>query len=290
MTHHSAVQIYVDGGRLNELMGAWAAIMTVNHHNRTQERILKGRSPEVRTTTQRMELTAVVEALKTLKRPCAVEIVTDATHIYKGGTTWLAEWAANNWRRSANREITNLDLWQQLHEQMQTHAVRFTKVDKSGGNPLSQRVQVLVQEAIRDAYYCLLIAGSRQANANMLEYVRRAVAIAQDKGWLIVSGDNPVGVDAEVSRACNQHGMAAIVCGIDDAPRNGGVQQGIYVKVEAESYTQRDQNMVDLCSRAVFVWNGSSRGTAAGYQYARQQGKTAHLLDFGRTFAEITGG
>ena len=95
MTHHSSVQIYVDGGRLKELMGAWAAILTVHHHGQTLERILKGRSPEVKTTTQRMELTAAVEALKTLKRPCAVEIVTDAVHIYQGGTTWLAEWAAN---------------------------------------------------------------------------------------------------------------------------------------------------------------------------------------------------
>jgi ribonuclease HI len=233
-----------------------------------------------------MELMAVVEALMTLKRPCAVEIVTDAAHIYQGGTTWLAEWAANGWRRSGNRAITNLDLWQQLYAQMQLHAVRFTKVDKTGSDPLSQRVQALVQETIRDEYYCLLIAGSRRANANMLEYVRRAVAIAQERGWLIVVGDHPAGVDAEVSRACNQHGMTAIVCGIDDAPRYGGVQQGIYVKVEAESYTQRDQYMVDLCRRALFVWNGSSRGTAAGYQYARQQGKTAHLLDFGHAFTE----
>jgi hypothetical protein len=81
------------------------------------------------------------------------------------------------------------------------------------------------------------------------------------------------------------------VAGIANFPRNGGCKHGDYVKVERDlyrgtsgrlsnAYTVRDRWMVDLCQRAVFVWNGDSPGTEAGYEYAVLRGKEAHLVTF----------
>lgn len=140
----------------------------------------------------------------------------------------------------------------------------------------------------------ILIAGSRDASHAMLDYARHAVRRAHQLGWTIVVGDNPLGVDMTVVRECRHLQAKVIVAGVANFPRNGGCKHGEYVKVERDlyrcagggllsGYAVRDRWMVDNCQRAIFIWNGDSPGTLAGYQYALQRGKEAHLISFDRS-------
>ena len=139
----------------------------------------------------------------------------------------------------------------------------------------------------------VLIAGSRYATREMLDYARRAVQRAQAKGYTLIVGDNPKGVDMAVVQECRRLKVSVIVAGIANFPRNYGCKHGSYVKVERDlyrvmggnllgGYTARDRWMVDNCQTALFIWNGDSSGTEAGYKYAVQRGKTAHLVNFDR--------
>lgn len=148
----------------------------------------------------------------------------------------------------------------------------------------------------------ILIAGSRDASAEMLNYARRVVQRAHQLGWTIVVGDNPLGVDMVVVRECRRLRTKVIVAGVASFPRNGGAngkhsfKHGEYVKVERDlyrsaggnllsSYTVRDRWMVDNCQRAIFIWNGESPGTKSGYDYALARGRQAHLITFERKVA-----
>lgn len=148
----------------------------------------------------------------------------------------------------------------------------------------------------------ILVAGSRDASMEMLDYARRIVRRAHQRGWIIVVGDNPQGVDMVVMRECRRLRAKVIVAGVSSFPRNGGAngkhsfKHGEYVKVERDlyrgaggellsSYTVRDRWMVDNCQRAIFIWNGESPDTKAGYDYAFARGKQAHLIEFERKVA-----
>lgn len=135
----------------------------------------------------------------------------------------------------------------------------------------------------------LMMAGSREANAAMLDYARRAVRRAYGLGYTILVGDNPKGVDLVVVRECRRLKAKVIVFGVANFPRNGGCGQ--YVKVETDlylsmkgmrlnRYTVRDRYIVDQSQIALFIWNGDSPGTKSGYDYAVSRGKTAHLIQF----------
>ncbi len=139
----------------------------------------------------------------------------------------------------------------------------------------------------------LMIAGSHYATREMLDYARRAVRRAHQLGWTVLVGDNPKGVDMAVVRECNRLKTRVIVAGTANYPRNYGCMHGSYMKVERDiyrvthgdllnGYTARDRWMVDNCQQALFIWNGKSPGTKAGYDYAIQRGKRAHLITFTR--------
>lgn len=138
----------------------------------------------------------------------------------------------------------------------------------------------------------VLIAGSRKATREMSAYAKRVVQRAHQLGWTILVGDNRYGVDRAVVEACRALKAKVIVAGIAHFPRNGGCRHGQYVKVERDlylgaggrylnGYTVRDRWMVDMAQHAVFVWNGDSPGTLAGYEYAQDRGVAAHLRTFG---------
>ncbi len=139
--------------------------------------------------------------------------------------------------------------------------------------------------------YRLLITGSRHATPEMLELAQRAVSRAHEKGWMVVVGDNPQGVDAAVIDACDQRGVNVLVCGTTREPRKGSIRPNSYWQVDVtrhdgddailfETYAARDRWMVKLCDRMLAIWNGQSRGTKAGYDYARQIHKTVNLITF----------
>jgi len=139
----------------------------------------------------------------------------------------------------------------------------------------------------------VMIAGSRYASREMLDYARRVVQRAHEKGYIVLVGDNPKGVDMAVVQECRRLHTKVIVAGTGNFPRNYGCKHGSYVKVTRDlyrsaggnlldGYTVRDRWMVDNCQRALFIWNGDSPGTKTGYDYAVQRGKEAHLINFDR--------
>lgn len=142
----------------------------------------------------------------------------------------------------------------------------------------------------------VLIAGSRHASGEMLVYARRAVQRAHQLGWTIIVGDNSHGIDVAVVHECRRLKVSVIVVGVANFPRNGGCRHGSYIKVLRDlyrsaggnllnGYTVRDRWMVDNCQHALFIWNGDSPGTKAGYEYAVLRGKEAHLVSFERKMA-----
>jgi hypothetical protein len=137
----------------------------------------------------------------------------------------------------------------------------------------------------------VMIAGSRYSTRPALDYARRVVQRAHTLGWTIVVGDNPRGVDMAVVHECRRLKAKVVVVGIAPYPRNGGCAHGSYLRAERDLYRAaggqwldryhaRDRRMVDMCQRAVFIWNGDSPGTKAGYDYALLRGKEAHLVTF----------
>jgi hypothetical protein len=141
--------------------------------------------------------------------------------------------------------------------------------------------------------YRLLITGSRQATPEMLQMARRAVARAKAQSWMVLVGDNPQGVDAAVIDACDELGVNVLVCGTAPQPRKGSQRLGSYWRVDVKqrndgefsafgAYAARDRWIVEMCDQMLALWNGQSRGTKAGYDYARQVKKHAHLITFDR--------
>jgi ribonuclease HI len=291
----SQVTIYTDGGcSPNPGLGGWAAIITTVRNGQTIEREIKGAVEHA--NNQRMELTAVAEALESLKQPCEVELFADSQYVVKGMMEWVENWKQFNWHTTKHKPVKHADLWKRIVAQTERHVVTFKWVKAHDGETLNERVDALVRQA-RDEFnqapeqpetedrYRLLIAGSRSANDAMLEYTRRVVARAIENAWEIVVGDNPDGIDAAVVQECNRLKYThVIVVGIADEPRNGGVENARYIRIGA-SYTERDQMMAKSSQRGLYIWDGKSAGTRNGYEYLKSLGKTAHLMNFAQTFA-----
>src|SRR5262245_37690484 len=103
------VEVFTDGACLgNPGPGGWAAILRFGGH----EKVLSGGAPA--TTNNRMELTAVIEALKALTRPVSAVVCTDSQYVIKGFTEWIAGWQRRGWLTSQNKPVENQDLWQAL--------------------------------------------------------------------------------------------------------------------------------------------------------------------------------
>jgi ribonuclease HI len=108
--------MFTDGACLgNPGPGGWCCIL--RHEDRKKE--LWGAEPE--TTNNRMELTAAVEGLASLTKPCEVEITTDSNYMKNGITTWIHNWKRNGWRTASKKPVLNQDLWQQLDAQVARH-------------------------------------------------------------------------------------------------------------------------------------------------------------------------
>jgi ribonuclease HI len=113
-----------------------------------REKILTGSDPQ--TTNNRMELTAAIEALKALKRPCSIDFFTDSEYLRRGITEWLPNWRARNWRRKGG-SLANIDLWQELDGAVRQHVIEWHWVRGHAGNPDNQRVDRLARQALAGA-------------------------------------------------------------------------------------------------------------------------------------------
>lgn len=136
------VEAYTDGScRPNPGPGSWAVLLRSQGHERT----LSGTAAE--TTNNRMELTAAIEALNALKRPCQVELYTDSNYVRQGIETWLAHWRARPWRTADGKPVANVDLWQALEQAQAPHRVRWHWVRGHSGHPENERVDALARQA-----------------------------------------------------------------------------------------------------------------------------------------------
>jgi len=144
-TPRKHVVIYTDGACSgNPGPGGWAAILRYNEH----EKVLTGAAPH--TTNNRMELMAVIEALRALKEPCRVDVYTDSNYIVRAFQEgWVNRWQRNGWRTASKKPVDNQDLWQALLELTRRHDVRFLKVKGHADDALNNRVDRLAVEAMR---------------------------------------------------------------------------------------------------------------------------------------------
>ena len=98
-----------------------------------------------------MELTAVIEALKLLKRPCEVDLYSDSAYVVNAFLQdWISSWIKNNWKNSSKEEVKNKELWQELIELTQTHKVTFHKVKGHSDNKYNNRCDELARNAIKN--------------------------------------------------------------------------------------------------------------------------------------------
>lgn len=137
------VTIHTDGACSgNPGPGGWGAILEYGGKRRE----LKG--GEALTTNNRMELTAAIEALNALKRPCTVEIYTDSSYVKGGVTGWIHGWKRNGWKTSDKKPVKNVELWQALDEAATRHAVSWHWVKGHNGHDLNERADELANEGM----------------------------------------------------------------------------------------------------------------------------------------------
>lgn len=143
MSQPPLVEIHTDGAcRGNPGPGGWGAVLQSAAH----ERELWGGERE--TTNNRMELTAAIEALAALKRPCRVRLYTDSTYVMKGITEWLPQWRRRGWKTASRQPVKNQDLWQRLDEQVARHEVDWHWVKGHAGHPGNERADGLANRGI----------------------------------------------------------------------------------------------------------------------------------------------
>jgi ribonuclease HI len=100
-------------------------------------------------TNNRMEMTAAIEALSALKRPCRVTLHSDSNYLVRGMTEWLAGWKRNNWKRR-NEPVLNRDLWEALDALARQHDIEWVWVRGHAGNPLNEACDRLAGKAIEE--------------------------------------------------------------------------------------------------------------------------------------------
>lgn len=139
------VIIYTDGAcSKNPGVGGWGAVLL---YGEAQKQIS---GKEEMTTNNRMELQAVIQALKILKRSCEVELYTDSKYVQQGISTWIHNWKKNGWRTADKKPIKNQDLWQELDEQSKRHQVNWKWVKGHSDNEYNNLADKLATEAIKN--------------------------------------------------------------------------------------------------------------------------------------------
>jgi ribonuclease HI len=142
-TEGKTIHIYTDGAcKGNPGPGGWGAILAVDG----KEREMFG--GEAVTTNNRMELTAVIEALAALKRPCRVIVHTDSQYVQKGITEWINGWKARGWRTAAREPVKNVDLWKKLDDVVRTHDIEWVWVKGHAGHEGNERADALANKGV----------------------------------------------------------------------------------------------------------------------------------------------
>ena len=144
----NAVTIYTDGAcKGNPGPGGWGALLLSGD---SEKEMFGG---ELATTNNRMELTAVIEALMALKRPCEVTLYLDSEYVRKGITEWIHGWKARGWRTAAKQPVKNVELWQKLDAVVSQsgHRINWKWVKGHAGDPGNEQADALANRGVEVA-------------------------------------------------------------------------------------------------------------------------------------------
>jgi len=137
------VEIFCDGACSgNPGVGGWGSIL--RYGDTVKE--LSGADGD--TTNNRMEMTAAIEALASLKRPCEVVLTTDSQYLVKGMTEWMSGWIRKGWVNSKKEPVLNRELWERLLVLSKIHKIRWAWVRGHNGHPENERCDELARGAI----------------------------------------------------------------------------------------------------------------------------------------------
>lgn len=141
------IDIYTDGACSgNPGPGGWAALL----QSPKNEKEISG--SEAHTTNNRMEMMAVIQALKALKRPCKVRLHSDSALVINAMTKgWIDNWQKKGWRKADNKPVENQELWQEMLEAMRPHDVEWIKVKGHASDVRNNRVDALAVAASKMA-------------------------------------------------------------------------------------------------------------------------------------------
>ena len=135
------VEIFTDGAcKGNPGPGGWGAILRMGEH----EKELSGGEPD--TTNNRMEMTAVIEALNALRQPCEIVLHTDSTYVIDGITKWIHGWQKRGWKTAGKKPVLNQDLWLALLDAARPHAISWHWVKGHSGHPENERADRLASD------------------------------------------------------------------------------------------------------------------------------------------------
>jgi len=138
------VSIWTDGACSgNPGPGGWGAVLRYRGHEKT---LCGG---EALTTNNRMELTAAIAALESLKRRCAVSLHTDSQYLRSGVTAWMHAWKRNGWRTANKQAVKNEDLWRRLDEAAARHTIDWVWVKGHAGDEHNERADALAREGMK---------------------------------------------------------------------------------------------------------------------------------------------
>lgn len=137
------IAIYTDGACSgNPGPGGWGTVLIYN--DKTKE--LSGYCPE--TTNNQMELTAIIEALKSLKEPCAIDLYSDSKYAIQGIEEWLPNWQKNNWRNANKKPVKNKEYWLDFLELSNKHHIKYHWVKGHADNLYNNRCDELARAEI----------------------------------------------------------------------------------------------------------------------------------------------
>lgn len=143
------IEAYSDGGCIgNPGPGGWAYVLVLDQGEKTGS----GGNPD--TTNNRMELTAVIQALKDINsykpwRKSGVVFYTDSQYVHRGITQWIKRWEINGWRTSEKKPVKNVDLWRKLSELSEALEIEWRWVRGHSGNRLNELCDRLVKQEMR---------------------------------------------------------------------------------------------------------------------------------------------
>jgi ribonuclease HI len=142
------VELYCDGACLgNPGPGGWGFLLRVKTTDGTREK--EGSGAEAGTTNNKMELTAAIEGLKLLTKPCSVVLYSDSQYVVKGIQSWIKGWKAKGWRKADGKPVLNIELWKELDALCLKHRVDARWVKGHAGHPENERVDQLASDAAK---------------------------------------------------------------------------------------------------------------------------------------------